>query len=181
MKYVLLLLLAALGTIQTSYACSCIAPPGPLEAMEDADFVFTGKVESIIPVNDEYSNSLFVKFSIRTQWKGDLSEEVFVKTADNSAACGYNFKRNQSYLVYGYVNEGVMGTSICTRTTSLEQADEDLRILGSGEQVNRSGLCGGPTSAVVVQTFLFLMVAMMFSRRRPRWTTGQNHMLSKKS
>lgn len=170
MKYFLLLVLALLGTAQTSFACSCIAPPGPLESMASSDFVFSGTVESIIPVNKEYGGNILVKLRVKTQWKGGLSNEVFVETADNSAACGFHFERNKSYLIYGTVYEGVMSTNICTRTTSLDQADADLRALGTGEEsTSRRSLCGGPTNAVVVQTFLFLMIGMTGSRRRPHW------------
>lgn len=170
MKYLLLLVLALLGTAQTSHACSCIAPPGPLESMADSDFVFSGTVESIVPINKEYGGNILVRLRVRTQWKGGLSDEVFVETADNSAACGYHFERNKSYLIYGSVYEGVMTTNICTRTTALENADDDLRALGTGEETaSRRALCGGPTNAIVVQTFLFLMIGMILSRRRPRW------------
>ncbi|MEM8487319.1 MAG: hypothetical protein AAF564_17330 [Bacteroidota bacterium] len=171
MKYLLLLALAFLGVTQTAYACSCIAPPGPLEAMSEADFVFSGTVETVIPVDKEYGKNILVKLRVLSQWKGGLSEEVFVETADNSAACGYNFERKKSYLVYGSVHEGVMTTNICTRTTSLDNASEDLRALGDGEQTtSKRSLCGGPTNAVVIQTFMFLMIGMACSRRRPRWT-----------
>ncbi len=150
-----------------SLACSCIAPAGPLVELGSSDFVFSGVVQSITPINAEYGRTLIVKLQVLSKWKGNLTKEVVVVTADNSAACGYPFEKGRSYLVYGYEHENVMQTGICTRTTRLEDADEDLRDLKAGEEFSTiRPRCGGPTSAVVVQTFMFLFIGMFFTRKK---------------
>jgi hypothetical protein len=30
--------------------------------------------------------------------------------------CGYNFKKGEKYIVYGWIQEKAIGTSICSRT-----------------------------------------------------------------
>ncbi len=96
-----------------------------------------------------------------------MSEEVFVQTADNSAACGYPFKKGESYIIYGSLQDNIMQTGLCTRTNLLENATEDLDELDEGEYVSTyKPRCGGPTSAVVLQTFLFLFVGLAFSKKK---------------
>lgn len=156
------------STPTQSLACSCIAPAGPLVELGSSDFVFSGVVKSITPINSAHGGNLIVKLQVLSKWKGDLTEEVVVVTANNSAACGYPFEKGTSYLVYGYENQNVMQTGICTRTTRLEDADEDLRDLKAGEEVSTiRPRCGGPTSAAVIQTFMFLMIGIGFLRKKP--------------
>ena len=167
---VVLLLLIACLMPNTASACSCIAPEGPLEEMSNSDFVFSGIVKSISSNHGPHGITLKVRLQVLSQWKGELPEEVIVETADNSAACGYPFDKGKSYLIYGYMHEGVMGTGICTRTARLEDASEDLTALGQGEEVSvHRPRCGGPTSAAMIQTFMFLMIGFpLLRKRRPR-------------
>ena len=171
MKYLAafsLLLLFMLPTATNVMACSCIAPEGPLEELSKSDFVFSGFVEDISRYGSDHGTTLRVHFKVLSSWKGELGEEIIVETADNSAACGYPFKKHDSYLVYGYTYEGKMRTGICTRTAGIEAARDDLTELGKGEQIGKDRpRCGGPTAAVALQTFMFLFIGMLFSRRRP--------------
>ncbi len=170
MKYfisVSILLLITLLMPHTAIACSCIAPEGPLEEMSKSDFVFSGIVKRITSNNGPHGITLNVRLQVLSKWKGELPEEVIIETADNSAACGYPFDKGKSYLVYGHLHEGEMSTSICTRTTRLGDASEDLTALGQGEEVSYpQPRCGGPTSAVVIQTFMFLMIGFPILRKR---------------
>ena len=172
MKYlialtVLLIFFASIS--DKAAACSCSVPPAPLVALEQSDFVFSGVVRSITPLKSTYGGNLLVNIQVLSKWKGDVNRDIIVQTADNSAACGYNFERGKSYLIYGHVYEGVPSTNICTRTARLENAGEDLRDLAEAEEVStHSPRCGGPTSSVVVQTFLFMFIGICFLKKKPR-------------
>lgn len=74
-----------------------------------------------------------VLFDVEQTWKNVNEEKVTVTTATNSASCGYEFEVGKEYLVYGYIQDGAIETTICSRTASLADATEDLSILGVGE------------------------------------------------
>ena len=61
----------------------------------------------------------------------------------------------------------MLGTSICTRTASLDNALEDVMELGDGEIFENHRGCGSPFGATVVQTFMWVGLAVMMRRRRP--------------
>lgn len=164
--FVACFILMMLGTTPDAFACSCARPSDPQTALTRADAVFNGRVASIQRLEMDGYAQLLVKFDIDTSWKGETEDQVFVMTADNSAACGYYFKKGEAYLVYSYLYEGVLHTNICTRTSLLENATEDLRELGKGEDIIRSGRCGGPTNVAAMQTFLFLLMGIGLMRRK---------------
>ena len=110
-----------------AYPCSCLEPPPPEEAYEDADAVFSGQVTNIVVDESGYYHE--VTFQIIDVWKGEDSEEITVLTETYSDACGYNFQINNEYLVYAYTYAGGNYTNICTRTNLLEYASEDLDYL----------------------------------------------------
>ena len=109
------------------YSCSCMEPPPPEEAYEDADVVFLGEVINI--ELDESGYYYEVTFQIIDIWKGENSEEIIVSTEISSDTCGYNFQINNEYLVYAYIYASGFYTNICTRTNLLEYATEDLNYL----------------------------------------------------
>jgi hypothetical protein len=114
------------------YACSCIAPPPPKEALAAASAVFSGKVTAIEAAGD---HEKAVTIEIKSTWKGvEKKKEVVVYTADNGATCGYGFEKGKSYLVYASLmkrgDDKVLGTNICTRTAALDAAAKDIKELG---------------------------------------------------
>ena len=68
--------------VQTASACSCIAPPGPLVALGEADAVFTGKVVRVLRGKGEYGDVLRVTFEVDSYWKGDLGDQIWLETAN---------------------------------------------------------------------------------------------------
>lgn len=160
-------MLMIFGLVPDAFACSCAMPVDPQTALAGSDAVFSGRVVSIHPVDADGYRQLLVKFDIDKSWKGETEDQVFIMTADNSAACGYYFQKGKDYLVYSSLYEGVLHTHICTRTNLLENATEDLRELGKGEDIIRSGgRCGGPTNVAAMQTFLFLLAGIGLMRKR---------------
>ena len=119
-----------------TWSCSCIAPPPPKQALKKSAAVFAAKVTDIERDARRYE----VTFKITRTWKGTKGKDVTVVTALNSAACGYNFKKGKSYLVYCYQPKkdgkpfGPLSTNICTRTKPMERAKADLKELGEGKK-----------------------------------------------
>jgi hypothetical protein len=76
-------------------------------------------------------NANFVAFDVSEQFKGPHAvARILVATEQHTAACGYPFEIGGEYLVYAYADDdGVLWTSICSRTTTLEMATDDLAIL----------------------------------------------------
>ena len=113
------------------FACSCAPPPPPKEALAASSAVFTGKVVAVEDVGD-FQRSVTIE--VASSWKGVKAKTVTVKTAKDSAACGYGFEKGKSYLVYAReVKEGeakVLSTNLCSRTRTLAEAKEDLAALG---------------------------------------------------
>lgn len=118
------LLIVAMGAAS---ACSCIAPGTPLEELEKADAVFTGTVTAIDSL-DEGTNRVTLR--IVHLWKGPEPIYLSVKTAADSAGCGFNFEQGKDYLVYAQASEEGYRVSLCSRTALLSTAQEDLDALG---------------------------------------------------
>ena len=109
------------------YPCSCMEPPPPEDAYEEADVVFSGEVTNMVISEEGYYYE--VTFQIIDIWKGEYLEEITVLTELFSDTCGYPFQINNEYLVYAYTYSWGIYTNICTRTNLLEYASEDLDYL----------------------------------------------------
>lgn len=118
-------------------ACSCMAPPPPLEAAEQADAVFQAKLLAVAdgPQQHGFVTKAFTFEVVRT-FKGNLDPQVRVVTADNSAACGRDYgKPGSEWLIYAHTGDGgQLQDNLCSRTQPIEQAAEDIAALeGGGE------------------------------------------------
>jgi hypothetical protein len=126
---------SALLLSSPAFACKCMLPPVEA-AREDASALFEGRVISIddiagasVATNGEKKVTLAI---VRT-WKGlDNVEQVAVYTNGSSAACGYSFAKDVSYLIYARDHEGRITVSSCSRTKPIGDSAEDLAILGAG-------------------------------------------------
>lgn len=147
MRLMILAALAAAVTAfalvpRTAHACSCVMPPGPEEALETYDAVFVGRVHDVrmiertfpdeepsSPLSTIYMNE--VRVAVETVWKGELGGAATILTGMGGGDCGYSFERARSYLVYAGIDPetGIVGTSICSPTKPLDQADEDIAVL----------------------------------------------------
>ncbi len=92
-------------------ACSCSQPTevGKINAVKNAQIIFSGKVISIVPA-ENYQNR--VKFHVLKSWKGVDTNEIVITTASESSACGVNFRVGETRLVYSFSNPP--STSSCT-------------------------------------------------------------------
>jgi hypothetical protein len=118
-------------------ACKCMLPPVEA-AREDSTAVFEGRVlsiEDVPPAKDAPGiGEKVVTLAVVRTWKGlERDERITVSTNAESAACGYNFAKDTSYLVYARSGEDTkLNVSSCSRTKPLADAAEDLQVLGAG-------------------------------------------------
>jgi hypothetical protein len=137
MRFIAMVLFVILLPSSIVFACKCRQPPAPKVALEASSAVFSGKVTNIETDNQ---GIVRITFEISRTWKGTKESSVKVSTATTSAACGYKFKKGESYLVYCYRSDsrgkkpGILHTNICTRTRSLKMAVDDLKELGEGKK-----------------------------------------------
>lgn len=134
---VLLLTTLLLAAPAPAYACSCVEGMPPRQALDRAAAVFAGTVLDVdtfaLPLLDNSFRPVRVTFEVNQVWKGEVAERAVIRTAQDSAACGYNFAAGTAYLVYAYQSEDGLATGLCERTIELTNAGEDLAVLGIGE------------------------------------------------
>jgi hypothetical protein len=131
-----ILLLIFLCPPRAAEACSCAPYPDDLEkavamAYAQADVVFLGDALAM-------RNTVFgplgqreVTFSVRDGWKGSVLDTTSVRTNIGEIACGYNFKKRNSYLVFAYWDEQrqYLSTSFCDLTRSEAKAKGAIDML----------------------------------------------------
>ncbi|MFW7381011.1 MAG: hypothetical protein ACOH5I_19505 [Oligoflexus sp.] len=125
---------------QQSFACSCL-PTSVQGAYKDSSVIFVGEVADAKYITESTSlddkeaihwEEVEVYFKIDKLYKGKTEVlDLALRTADNSAACGYQFDVGEKYLVYAYVVDGQIATNLCTRTSPLKskQAQSDIKWL----------------------------------------------------
>ncbi|QOV91216.1 hypothetical protein [Humisphaera borealis] len=124
---VVLLLTPVLSS--AAQACRCLPPPPPKEAMEKSAAVFFGRALSV----ENKGGNISIKFAVERTWKGVDSKEIVVVTPTNS--CGRTFEKGKQYIIYATADKGgALGTNLCDRTKSSEQAADDLKALGDGKE-----------------------------------------------
>ncbi|WP_434423493.1 hypothetical protein [Nannocystis pusilla] len=112
-------------------ACSCMPPPAPTAARDQAEAVFEGRVENV-QTSDGTGMVRYV-LAVQRVFKGDLPASTSIVTRSSSAACGRSFVLGENYLVYAHrTAEGDLGDTMCSRTRQMGTADEDLAALGAG-------------------------------------------------
>ena len=100
-----LLVLTGLWPAQAAHACSCMAFPNDLEqavamAYSRADVVFLGDVTAMHKTSLGILRQREVTFSVTDRWKGSIPDTLVVRTNIGEIACGYEFRKRSSYLVF---------------------------------------------------------------------------------
>ena len=168
----LLFVLFALPTDQ-AYACSCMMPAPPLEAMANSDAVFAGKVVRIDTQEGAITSSadpIKITFEVSRVWKGEQNSAIALATARDSASCGYPFMVGEEYLVYANSSETGLTTGLCSRTMPLSTAGEDLDALGEGIvplTAEQSGFSPALWGVAVGAVLLGLALLGMMVLRKP--------------
>jgi hypothetical protein len=123
MKRLILAGLIALGTAplaaQPCWACSCVPYDSPREERhahaKHADVVFTGKTKRVEVKPDQ--GRIIAYFRVEKAYKGTHRDNLVIKTASSGAACGFYFKDDTRYTVFGF-GDGprVYQTNSCSGT-----------------------------------------------------------------
>lgn len=114
------------GSVLTN-ALDCVESGTVKEEMEKSDVIFTGKVVS--SKDNKRNNdmqSINVDFDVYQIWKGEKTETITIQDIPGWAY----FTVGEEYLVYAKDSEGELHSSVCTRSSVLEDAEADLVELG---------------------------------------------------
>lgn len=127
----LLAVLVAAIAPQACAACSCL-PLTFAEAADRADVVFVGTATGRADGPDgELGPTVDYTFTVSEVYTGDVPAETVVRTADNSAACGFAFESGEAYVVMARSGPDGLETDLCTGTAlAADVAGEDLDALG---------------------------------------------------
>lgn len=134
LRWILLVIPAALLVLPPPvHACTCVTPR-PLIAIGVADLVFSGTVTRVVdPREGERYQSggdpIAYTFRIDTLWKGSFQDTVVVYSAREGATCGFVFHPGEEYLVLATDRRGALWTGLCTGTKPLESATRELDVL----------------------------------------------------
>ena len=128
---------AASFAAATAWACSCMPyPDDPRAAVQRAwdqsDAVLSGEVIAQRPVAIEGAPAAIeVTFNVARRWKGPQGTQLKIRTADNSAACGYPFEAGAQYLVFASRDpeSGHYSSGLCSLTRPLADARALVRVL----------------------------------------------------
>ena len=127
---------------QPAEACTCAPYPDDLEkavtlayaqgsGIFQVDFIFLGDV---IAIRNRANGSVphhEVTFSVQDRWKGSIPEIVSVRTNSGEIACGYEFERLGSYLVFAHWDEQrrELVTSFCDLNRTEANAKDAITVL----------------------------------------------------
>jgi hypothetical protein len=128
---ILFIVLCSFAIPYKGYCCSCIGPPPPQTALQQAAAVFSGRVTEV----SAWGNGQRATLEVEKAWKGVRSTSVLIGTA-NTGACGNLYVAGERYLVYADSRPSNKGltTTACGRTRRLKDAQDDLQALGPGEE-----------------------------------------------
>ncbi|MDQ4123149.1 MAG: hypothetical protein M3209_17065 [Acidobacteriota bacterium] len=112
------------------FACECRQRNDFEQEFSFSKAVFVGEVVEI----DKSTPDAVITFEVEKVWKGSKSRTIAVRTNNQGKACGFNFRQGEKYLIYAY-DDGVLRTSICTRTAEIKSADNDLKKLAKKKEL----------------------------------------------
>jgi len=148
MKYFVIFLIGIISLSIPLYpqssACSCIIESSD-EALENSVAVFSGKVTKITEDQPTWpiissAESVIIEFQVDRVLKGPSEKTIKVTTASDEGTCGYGFEMGKTYLVYSYEIEDndplVLKVSLCSKTSPIADASEDLSELEIGKIPN---------------------------------------------
>jgi hypothetical protein len=161
-----------------AHACTC-ALVSTERQIKTSDAMFSGEVVSIEPgeraANVSPPSLGRVTFEVEDSWEGGLEGTVDVYGHGPGASCGIKFDEGKSYLVYARRSGGgdSLQTGLCDSTKPLEQAEDDLRLLGSpgGSLPGTGGYGVSPfedATTIVALSALLVVAGVLALQRRLR-------------
>ncbi len=110
-----------------------------------ADVVFLGDVTAMRSTFLGILRQREVTFSVRERWKGSISDKTAVRTNIGEIACGYDFKKGRSYLVFAYWDQSQqhLTTSFCELNRVEGEAQDAIVILNRLTKGKKAASYGG--------------------------------------
>ncbi len=112
-------------------ACDCAGRPQGIKGIQTCGYyqrsenIFIGLAEKV--EIDKEIGSVKVNFSIEKSIRGTNEKTVEIFTSSDEANCGYPFKQDERYFVYGRKGQdGKLHESLCGATVLLKDAEDDL-------------------------------------------------------
>ena len=128
-----------LGFAARATPCICAAT-SLREELKKADAVFVGEAVSFRSSGSgDPMLSSVARIQVSRYWKGtERPEQIDILTdGSNGSDCGPVLAKG-TYLVYAYKKGQWLATWACTRTRRIEEAAEDLKMLGPGHPPTKS-------------------------------------------
>jgi hypothetical protein len=111
--------------ITQSFACECVPPPPPCEAVGQTPLVFLGTVTQ---VEEKSPGFKAASMHVDHSYKGDLKDTV--ELFDDGMCDGPLLETGKQYLMYtSRTPTGAVPARGCTRSRRVEDAEEDLEFL----------------------------------------------------
>ena len=154
-KFILPAFALLIFSCEPALGCMCGDKPTVAEARRAARIVFLGKVIAseyeLVAANrnaKEAREELTARFRVERVWKGNLEREVVLFTEQYQAPdfsisvvnCAYQFIVGKRYVIYaGFSSSDQKPRALyCSRTSEVEKAREDLRLLGRGKKPRKA-------------------------------------------
>lgn len=123
----ILLMLLSMPSVAS---CTCADARSVAEELKSADAVFTGRVESVKPVDPEKPHGrIAITFAV---WRGykRVKESSIVLKGWAHSTCSFPFQARKLYMVYAFQTAAKEFVSHnCSRTRLIQEAGEDLQQL----------------------------------------------------
>lgn len=115
------------SSVFKNYKC---AVPSFESAYRQSKAVFVGEVVG----EEKNGDTKTFDFKVEKYWKGAGSKNIEINVYEMARFQAW-FKKGERYLVYAWADEdGKLHISRCSRSRSVESADEDLKQLGKGKE-----------------------------------------------
>ena len=127
------LFVAATLAPEVAHACSCRFPPDAKTAAEGSTDVFEATISGVRFVDAEQRQRTFT-LDVGRVMKGAAAKQVELTTNTSSAACGRQFEKGVTYLVYARRGEAGLTDNQCSFTATKKRAAQrgDYEHWGSG-------------------------------------------------
>lgn len=101
-------------------ACSCFTDRGPvtIKHYNNSEFIISGKaIKVVINQKEETDKQRQIEFQIDEIFKGQIdSKKVTIYTGLSDGSCGLFINENEEWVIYAYMQDGVISTNLCTRS-----------------------------------------------------------------
>lgn len=117
-----------------TFGCTCNDFGGPITIKDynENQFIISGKaIRVTINKNETYDKQRQIDFEIDEIFKGEFSERIInIFTSISDASCGLFVKENEEWIIWAYIQDNVISTNLCTKSSKKERTSEsDIKSL----------------------------------------------------